>query len=231
MQENLNAHLPDDPLAGTPEELLAQIKIGQQYFQAMVTRLTDDRPLMSEDALGLSKIMDAMGAYSKWKDKLIKAIASGKIDDEWWSRPEKERQQIRAEVRRILHLENVQINALAKKIYLAREKEQSARFVLRRLRAENAAKPKDAMPQPPLNAQFLLYLFLEKESREEAVGDQLESYSTYLKRFGKVRANLIFYGEVARCAWPFIKRVVTSLGLVSLLIELLRKLASWWLGK
>ncbi|HEV2864241.1 MAG TPA: permease prefix domain 2-containing transporter [Pyrinomonadaceae bacterium] len=83
-----------------------------------------------------------------------------------------------------------------------------------------AQRPK----RPPRNAQFLLYLFLEKRGREEAVGDALEDYSQYIKRVGKLRADILFWQEAGRCAWPFIKRTAAKIGGLIVIGEWIRKL-------
>jgi predicted nuclease with TOPRIM domain len=80
--------------------------------------------------------------------------------------------------------------------------------------------------RPPRNAMFFLYLFLERKGREEAVGDALEEYSLYIKRVGKVRADILFYQEVGRCAWPFIKRVAAKVGGLIVIGQWLRKLTN-----
>lgn len=80
--------------------------------------------------------------------------------------------------------------------------------------------------QPPLKAQFLLYLFLERKGREAAVGDALEDYSRNVKKFGKVRSDLLFYREVALSAWPFIKRVAKA-GAIVLSVTWIHTLIGW----
>jgi len=94
----------------------------------------------------------------------------------------------------------------------------------KKTRRRQTLKARRTQGQPPLNAQFLLYLFLEKRGREEAVGDALEEYSRYVKRVGKLRADILFYQEVGRCAWPFIKRMVAKVGGLIVIGEWLRKL-------
>lgn len=82
------------------------------------------------------------------------------------------------------------------------------------------------IPQPPLNAKFLLYWFLEKKDREVGLGDAVEKYARHVEELGKWRANLLFYQDIALSAWPFVKRLVAKAGGLLLLGEWLRKLIS-----
>jgi hypothetical protein len=71
-------------------------------------------------------------------------------------------------------------------------------------------------PQPPLNAQFLLDLFLSDDVCEAFLGDLQERYSKKLPRLGKQRADWWYRKQVLTSLWPlarsFGRRV--SLGFV-----------------
>lgn len=77
--------------------------------------------------------------------------------------------------------------------------------------------------QPPLNAKFLLYLFLDKRDREVGLGDAIEDFAKHLKMFGRRRATWLFYQQIWLSAWPFIRRVISKVGGLILLSKWLRK--------
>jgi hypothetical protein len=123
---------------------------------------------------------------------------------------------LRRKINRLLRSERVQIKKLRRKIEL-----EELQYELEQLRAKKNQRLRRSCP--PRNAQFFLYLFLERKGREEAVGDALEEYSVYIKRVGKLRADILFYQEVGRCAWPFVKRMVAKVGGLVVIGEWLRK--------
>jgi hypothetical protein len=55
---------------------------------------------------------------------------------------------------------------------------------------------------PPVNAQFLVDLFLPESRCEEFLGDLQERYSRRLKRLGKARADWWYYKQVFTSLWP-----------------------------
>lgn len=81
-------------------------------------------------------------------------------------------------------------------------------------------------PRPPFNAEYLLYLFLDKPDRDVVIGDLVESYGRIIQRFGKRRADLWFYKQVAACLTPLIRRALLKLGAVIWLGRILRRLIS-----
>lgn len=68
------------------------------------------------------------------------------------------------------------------------------------------------IPQPPMNAEFILHLLLRKDEREAVIGDLVERYVQKLERFGERRARLWFYCEVLRSVWPLLRRTVAKAG-------------------
>jgi hypothetical protein len=231
MQDDLKDQLPDVPSPKSPEELLAHFKRAHPYFRAKVMNALPDREITLDDLPALDEVCEAARLHNSWQGRLLDAFESNIGNGAGLTCTMEDVERIQDEIIRIMKFEGTQVRAITERVIQTRKKEQSAQSVLRRLRTEKAARPKDALPQPPLNAQFFLYLFLEKEGREEAVGDALENYSKCLKRFGKLRANIDFYVEVWRNAWPCTKRVVTGIGLLTPIIALLQKLISWWFNK
>jgi hypothetical protein len=78
----------------------------------------------------------------------------------------------------------------------------------------------------PLNAEYLLYLFLRKEEREALIGDLAECYGEVIRRFGKVRADIWFYKQVAGSLFPLIRRAVLRVAALAWLGRALRRLIS-----
>jgi hypothetical protein len=68
-----------------------------------------------------------------------------------------------------------------------------------------------------------LYWFLEKKDREVGLGDAIERYGKDIEAFGRWRANLLFYQQVALSAWPFFRRVIAKAGGMMLLGEWIRR--------
>ena len=70
----------------------------------------------------------------------------------------------------------------------------------------------------PLNAEFLLYLFLSKKDSEAVAGDLEERWRKIKKKFGVHRANFWYWTQVIRSLWPFglaaVKRVSGLLALL-----------------
>jgi hypothetical protein len=87
-----------------------------------------------------------------------------------------------------------------------------------RLRHEaTRTKAPAAAPQPPLNAEFILHLLLNKDEQDAIIGDLIERYGSKARRMGVRRANLWFYMEIARTTWPLLKRIaVRASGLIAL---------------
>jgi len=72
-------------------------------------------------------------------------------------------------------------------------------------------------PSPPLNAEYILHLFLKADERDALIGDLLERYSGKCEHFGERRAKVWFYGEVLRSLWPLLKRLIArASGLIAL---------------
>jgi len=53
-----------------------------------------------------------------------------------------------------------------------------------------------------LNAEFLLYLFLDPTNCDAIVGDLEERYRKILGKFGKHRANFWYWTQAIRSVWP-----------------------------
>jgi hypothetical protein len=66
--------------------------------------------------------------------------------------------------------------------------------------------------RPPLNAQFLFYLFMTPQNCDALVGDLVERYKLIHKKFGRRRANFWYWTQTAMSlgpiVWAWAKRVV-----------------------
>lgn len=78
--------------------------------------------------------------------------------------------------------------------------------------AAESTAPVVLPPQPPLDAEFILHLLLNKDEQDALIGDLIERYGRKCERLGVRRANLWFYAEVVRTAWPLVKRVIAKAG-------------------
>jgi hypothetical protein len=86
-----------------------------------------------------------------------------------------------------------------------------------------STEPVVLTPQPPLDAEFVLHLLLNKDEQDALIGDLIERYARKCERLGVRRANLWFYAEVVRTAWPLIKRVIAKAGGLIAVGEWLRR--------
>lgn len=82
---------------------------------------------------------------------------------------------------------------------------------------------KEVRSMPPINAEYVLHLFLRRDEREALIGDLIERYVEKCDRFGKRRADFWFYMEVGRSLWPLLKRVVGRVSGLMALCEWIRR--------
>ena len=100
-------------------------------------------------------------------------------------------------------------------------------YIKLRSESREASKESEIVPsRPPINAEYVLYLFLEKVERDDVIGDLIEGYSHVSSRFGSRRADLWFYKQVAGSLWPLFRRAVFKLGVFVWLGRILRRLIS-----
>lgn len=85
---------------------------------------------------------------------------------------------------------------------------------------------KHARSRPPLNAEYILYLLLGKEERDEVIGDLIESYGHVLRRFSKRHADIWFYKQVAGSLLPLLWRALLRIGALVWLGRILQRLIS-----
>ena len=68
--------------------------------------------------------------------------------------------------------------------------------------------------KPPLNAEFLLCLFLDKQNCDAIIGDLEERYKLIQKKFGTLRANFWYWTQAVRSigpiAWAWAKKLATK---------------------
>ncbi len=86
--------------------------------------------------------------------------------------------------------------------------------------------PSNVPLRPPINAEYLLYLFLRRNERDEVIGDLIETYGHVLRRFGKARADLWFYRQVVGSIAPLVRRCFVRIGALIWLGRILRRLTS-----
>ena len=79
-------------------------------------------------------------------------------------------------------------------------------------------------PRPPVFAEYVLYLVLDKEEREVVIGDLVQEYNHITQRFGKRRADIWFYKQVMWSLWPLLRRTAVRCAGFVWLARLLRRL-------
>jgi hypothetical protein len=82
---------------------------------------------------------------------------------------------------------------------------------------------------PPVNAQFLLDLFLSDDVCEAFLGDLQERYGKKLKRLGKTRADWWYWKQVVTSLWPLARSAgrKVSWGMVSRVAAFVLRLAGF----
>ena len=80
--------------------------------------------------------------------------------------------------------------------------------------------------RPPFNAEYTLYFLLPKEDRETLIGDLVECHGQLLLRFGKRRADIWFYKQVAGSLLPLLRRALFRIVALVWLGRVLRRLIS-----
>jgi hypothetical protein len=81
---------------------------------------------------------------------------------------------------------------------------------------------------PPVNAQFLFYLFLDAKNCDALVGDLEERYKLIFKKFGASRANFWYWTQAIRSVgpivWKWTKAVMKRLSGLAALLEIWRRI-------
>ncbi|MFL6229464.1 MAG: permease prefix domain 2-containing transporter [Pyrinomonadaceae bacterium] len=88
---------------------------------------------------------------------------------------------------------------------------------------EQIEQPSAPIPQPPLNAEFLLHLLLRHDEHDAIIGDLIERYGKKCARLGTRRANFWFCAEVFWTAQPLIKRALFKVSGLMTLAEFVRR--------
>ena len=92
--------------------------------------------------------------------------------------------------------------------------------------AEPATEPKSVLP--PVNAEFLFYLFLDSKLCDALVGDLEERYQLIHEKFGARRANLWYWVQVMTSvgpiAWAATKKLLKAVSGVAALVEMWRRI-------
>jgi hypothetical protein len=65
---------------------------------------------------------------------------------------------------------------------------------------------------PSLNAEFLLYLFLDSKNCDAVVGDLQERYSLVCEKYGRRRANFWYWTQAIRSVGPIVLAWVMKAG-------------------
>lgn len=65
-----------------------------------------------------------------------------------------------------------------------------------------------AASTPPRFAEYLLYIFLPKRSRDNMLGDLEEEYYKAYRRYGYRYAQVFYWSQVVRSLWPLIAALV-----------------------
>lgn len=62
--------------------------------------------------------------------------------------------------------------------------------------------------EPPVLGEFILLLAVEKKDRACVLGDLAEEYPKWEARKGRARADLWFYWQALRSAWPWARKAL-----------------------
>jgi hypothetical protein len=94
--------------------------------------------------------------------------------------------------------------------------------------APGPSKPNVLEIKPPINAEFLFYLFLPSQKCDALVGDLEERYKLIHKKFGARHANFWYWSMAIRSVWPIFwawtkKAMKAATGLTAL-VELYKRI-------
>lgn len=78
--------------------------------------------------------------------------------------------------------------------------------------------------QPPINAEFALCLFLREQEHDAFIGCLTERYGCMVEKFGKRRADIWYYAEVARSLSPLVRRFGAKAIKLAILGEWIRRI-------
>lgn len=69
---------------------------------------------------------------------------------------------------------------------------------------------------PPKLAEYIIYLFIPRNSRDAILGDLEEDFNEVSKKFGLWHARLHYWVQVLRCIWPLIHSLGGKLIMLSI---------------
>jgi hypothetical protein len=72
----------------------------------------------------------------------------------------------------------------------------------------------------PRFGELLLFLFLTRAERVNVIGDLIEDYHEAIEKFGRRTAARCFYVQVFRSLWPFLRRFLFRMGIISFALKL-----------
>jgi hypothetical protein len=79
---------------------------------------------------------------------------------------------------------------------------------------------------PPVAAEFILLLLSNPSHRDGLVGDFDETFRENRIKYGRHRANYLYWADVIRSIWPLLHRLIRRLGLWSVVILLVKRFTS-----
>ena len=79
---------------------------------------------------------------------------------------------------------------------------------------------------PPKGAEYLLCLFLPRETRSYLIGDLAEEYSTISEDYGLQKAKFWYYTQVLTSLWPLIQAGLKRIATCSFIVGVIRRLTS-----
>jgi hypothetical protein len=81
---------------------------------------------------------------------------------------------------------------------------------------------------PPKSAEFVAALLVKAESRECQLGDRAEQFEFDVLRFGRGRAELLYWWDIVMSVAPFLWAILRRIGLIAILADLFRRFRGFW---
>jgi hypothetical protein len=89
-------------------------------------------------------------------------------------------------------------------------------------RVNDAQAPSSGISKAlPRTGELLLYVFLTRAERVNVIGDLIEDYHEAIHKFGRRTATKCFYLQVFRSLWPFLRKFLLRIGIISFALKLL----------
>jgi hypothetical protein len=91
---------------------------------------------------------------------------------------------------------------------------------------DSASSRIDRPPSPPKFGEYLIYLFISRNIRDNLLGDLQEEFLEVYGKFEERKARIWYYNQVLKSLYPLIRRFIIKWGLIGLIGKWVSKIMS-----